>query len=164
MPETQLRRSPPPAFTPVRLRVRTDGWSPEAQCVFLAALYVTGSAASAAKAAGKSRAAAYALKKRDGAESFRAAWDHILAGPAEQIAPVAPGAPPIRSRKVADWRKLTLRDLYWRHKIGLWRPVVYRGKMRGIARKPDNSALLRLLRRLDSVAARASYHADEAAP
>ena len=71
------------------------------------------------------------------------AWDTILTGPAE------PGQQPVRQRKVADWRKLTPADLTWRIRIGLWRPVIYRGKMRAIAHKPDNSALLRLLRRLD---------------
>lgn len=116
------------------------------QCAFLAQLYLTGSAAMAAKRVGRSRASAYKLRGRHGEESFAAAWDHVIAGPAE------PGEKPIRSTKVHDWRKLTLKDLFWRHKIGLWRPVIYRGKMRGIAHKPDNSALLRLLRRLDTKA------------
>ncbi len=137
------RRSRPPHFTPVQLRARCDGWTPDVQCAFLAALYLTGSVSAAAHRVGRSRATAYALRKRPGAESFAAAWDHVLAGPAE------PGCPPQRRRKVADWRKLTLKDVIWRHRIGLWRPIIYRGKMRGIARKPDNSALLRIISRLD---------------
>lgn len=136
-------RSRPPAFVPVKLRARRGGWSPELQCRFLAALYANGSVAAAAKAVGRSRASAYALRNRPGAQSFAAAWDHILAGPS------APGIPPERKRRVADWRKLTLQDLRWRIEIGLWRPVTLRGKMRAIARKPDNSALLHLLARLD---------------
>lgn len=137
------RRSPPPAFTPVRLRRRKDGWSPGAQCAFLAALYLTGSVARAAKAVGRSRETAYRLRRKPGAESFAAAWDRILAGPAE------PGAPPRRTRLVADWRKVTLEQLEWRVRVGMLRPLVYRGRLTGIARKPDNSALLRLLARMD---------------
>ncbi len=139
-------RSLPPAFTPVKLRGRQDGWNPQVQCVFLAQLFLTGSVAMAAKRVGRSRASAYKLRRRHGAESFAAAWDHVITGPA------TPGEAPIGGQKVRDWRKLTLKDLFWRHKTGLWRPVIYRGKVRGIAHKPDNSALLRLLRRLDTKA------------
>ena len=124
------------------------------QCAFLAALYCTGSVAGAARHVGRSRASAYALRKRSGAESFASAWDHILAGPAS-IEDLQSGEWPMRRHHTRDWRKLTLKDLIWRHRIGLWRPVIYRGKMRAIARKPDNSALLRLLKRLDTRADRA---------
>lgn len=134
-------RSRPPFFTPVKLRARKDGWSPQVQCAFLAELYLRGSVAGAAKAVSKSRESAYRLRAGPAAQSFAAAWDHVLA---------KPGSPPARSTAVADWRKVTLSDLFYRVKIGLWQPVIYRGAMRSIAQKPDNSALLRLLRRLDA--------------
>lgn len=147
------KRSRPPAFTPVKLRERRDGWSPAHQAAFLAQLFLRGSVAAAARAVGRSRASAYALRRKRGAESFAAAWDRVLAGPA------APGERPVRkhrqNRKVADWRKLTLRDLLWRFEIGLWRPVIYRGVHTATTRKCDNSALLRLLRRQDAAARRA---------
>ena len=113
------------------------------QCAFLAALYAKGSVAAAAKAVGRSRESAHRLRSRSGAESFAAAWDKVLAGPA------ASGTSALPSRRMADWRKVTLEELHWRIETGLWRPVIYRGKMRAIARKPDNSALLHLLARLD---------------
>lgn len=118
------------------------------QCAFLAALFATGSVSGAAKAVGRSRDTAYALRKRPGAHSFAAAWDHVLAGP------TPPGTPPLRKRRVADWRKLTVEDLQWQIKTGLWRPVIFRGQMRAVQRKPDNSALLHLLSRFDKQLAR----------
>jgi hypothetical protein len=142
---SSIQNFEPPAFTPVKLRSRRDGWSAAVQCVFLAELYLTGVVSIAAARAGRSRESAHRLRSKQGAESFAAAWDKILAGPA------GPGVPPARSRRVADWRKITRKDLHWRTETGLWRPVIYRGKMCGIARKPDNSALLRLLTRLDGL-------------
>ncbi len=113
------------------------------QCAFLAQLYLTGSVAKAARRVGRSRESAYRLRAREGAGSFADAWDRVLAGPG------APGEPPVRKRKVADWRKVTLEELHWRVETGLWRPLIYRGAMRAVARKPDNSALMRLLGQLD---------------
>ena len=137
-------RSRPPWFTPVRLRARRGGWSAEVQCAFLAQLYFTGSPAAAARRVGRSRESAHRLRKRPDAESFAAAWDRILEGPAAQ------GECRARQRRVADWRKVTLEQLHWRMETGLWRPAIYRGRMCGFRRKPDNSALLRLIGRLDA--------------
>lgn len=143
------RRAHPPFFTPVKLRVRKDGWSAKRQCVFLAHLYITGSVSAAAEAVGKSRESAYRLKSRAGAESFASAWDRVLAGPSE------PGQHRPRHREIADWRKVTLEQLEWRIETGFWRPVIHRGKLHAIVVKPDNSALFRLLRRLDDKADKA---------
>ena len=154
-PKPCSTRSRPPAFTPVKLRGRKDGWSAEVQCAFLAALYKTGSVAAAAKAVGRSRASAYKLRERRGAESFARSWDKVLAGPSKGgLSAVSPSENP---RQVADWRKLTHEELVWRFEQGLWRPVIYRGAMRAIARKPDNSALLRLLARLQGGRSGAAY-------
>ena len=59
-------------------RKRHDGWTPQRQRDFLAALYACGVVATAAKAVGMSTRTAYRLRARPGAESFAAAWDHLL--------------------------------------------------------------------------------------
>lgn len=63
------------AFTPVPVRARRDGWSPECQQAFILRLALCGSPGAAARAVGKTRRSAYRLRERDGAESFAAAWD-----------------------------------------------------------------------------------------
>jgi hypothetical protein len=73
--------SAPPviAFTPVPLRRRADGWSPDLQLRFIHALSRGLSPGEAARSVGKNRQNAYALRKRPGAESFAAAWDDVVA-------------------------------------------------------------------------------------
>ena len=134
------RRRKPPFFHPVPVRARSDGWSIARQCVFLAKLYLTGSVGAAAKAVGMSRNSAYRLRARDGAEDFAFAWDAVL---------TPPGAGRL-SRAKPHWRKVTSAELNRRVTTGLVQPVIYRGEIVHIRRKPDNSALLRLLRRLDA--------------
>jgi hypothetical protein len=69
-----------PDFTPVKLaRLRHNGWTPDCQRRFIAALAVMGSVGRAVKAVGKGRTSAYALRDAPGAESFVAAWDTALA-------------------------------------------------------------------------------------
>lgn len=72
---------PPPviAFTPVPLRRRADGWSPDLQLRFIVALSNGLTPGEAARSVGKNRQNAYALRKRAGAESFAAAWDSVVA-------------------------------------------------------------------------------------
>ena len=80
--------SPPPAadpqahplaFTPVATASRRhDGWTPDRQRKFMAALAVSGGVGGAAKSVGMSPTSAYNLRKRQGAESFAAAWDAAL--------------------------------------------------------------------------------------
>lgn len=67
--------SPEIPFDPVPVRARHDGWTPERQRAFLAALARCGSVSAAARALGKTRRSAYLLRERPGAESFAAAWD-----------------------------------------------------------------------------------------
>ncbi|MCA0977282.1 hypothetical protein LCM19_02785 [Qipengyuania flava] len=136
IPAHRCRRRPP-YFHPVPLRPRSDGWTLERQCRFLAALYVTGSVSGAARAAGMSRASAYGLRERAGGEGFAFAWDHVLSAPGTGRS----------SRPKPDWRKLTIEELFRWVDDGLVQPVIYRGKMVGIRQKPDISALLRLARR-----------------
>lgn len=134
-------RRKPQFFAPVPLRARTDGWSVARQCGFLAQLYLTGSVTAAARAVGMSRASAYRLRERDGAEGFAHAWDRVL---------TPPGTGRIAAPK-CDWRKVTTEALLARIETGLVQPLLYRGRITAIRRKRDNSALFRLLRRVDAV-------------
>jgi hypothetical protein len=68
-----------PAFMPVPARARRDGWTPERQRIFIAALARSGCVGQAAREAGMSRESAYRLRRREGAQSFAAAWDSIMA-------------------------------------------------------------------------------------
>ncbi len=75
------RTSPDPlAFEPVPSRSkRHDGWTPERQRAFIAALATIGIVAWAAEAAGMSRKSAYELLKRAGPDSsFARAWSEAL--------------------------------------------------------------------------------------
>ncbi|MEL7217686.1 MAG: hypothetical protein AAGK01_04555 [Pseudomonadota bacterium] len=123
------------------LRARIDGWSEERQCLFLAQLYLTGSVSLAAQHVGLSRHSAYRLRSRFDAQSFARAWDHVLA---------PPGSGRMPSEQL-DWRKVTQKALADRVERGFVQPVIYRGSVAEIRRKPDISALLRLLRRFDAV-------------
>jgi hypothetical protein len=78
-------------FTPVPLRARCDGWSPALQLRFIRLLAGGIKPGAAARAVGKNRQNAYALRKRPGAESFAAAWDAAIAfaGRRSQAAEVA---------------------------------------------------------------------------
>lgn len=67
------------AFTPVPLRRRSDGWTPELQLRFIEALSRGLTPGEAAASVGKNRQNAYALRRRKGAESFAAAWDCVVA-------------------------------------------------------------------------------------
>jgi hypothetical protein len=131
------RRHRPPFFRPVPLRARADGWSEARQCEFLAQLYVMGSVAAAARAVGMTRASAYWLRKRAGAESFAHAWDHVL---------TPPGSGRFKAWR-PDYRTLTLPVLSSWAETGFVKPLIYHGRMYAIRRKPDDSALFRLLRR-----------------
>ena len=65
-------------FDAVPLRERHDGWTPERQADFIAALAETGCVNMAAKAVGKSTQTAYRLRRSFDAQSFRQAWDAAL--------------------------------------------------------------------------------------
>lgn len=125
------RRSFPrvPAFYPVPVaRRRRDGWTPGRQADFLGYLAETGSVAAACARVGMSRETVYRLRRREGAESFAAAWDAALGLPV---------------------RKVTVEDRLYLAYSGLIRPVMRRGRYVRWVQKPDNSVLLRLLARWD---------------
>lgn len=132
-PVRRARRMPRvPAFYPVPTRSRRDGWTMQRQVDFLGYLAETGSVAGACEAVRMSRKSAYQLRARPQAESFAAAWDAALGAPV---------------------RKVTVTDLEFLAYHGLVRPLLFRGRYRGAVRKPDTSALLRLLGRLDRATA-----------
>ena len=81
-----------------------------------------------------------------GAESFAAAWDAVLG---------TAGLPLGRGP-----RKVTLPDLAHRIEQGLMQPVLHRKAFLGVVRKPDNSALLALIARLDRAGARGRQAAE----
>jgi hypothetical protein len=128
------RVTPPrvPPFYPVPVRARHDGWTPRRQADFLGYLAETGSVSAACERIGKSREAAYKLRRHPDGESFAAAWDAALGAPV---------------------RKLTVEDLEYRAYRGLIRPVMYGGRYVGVRQKPDNSALLRLIAKYDRLLA-----------
>ncbi len=139
-------RKPPtriPAFHPVPLRARVDGWTPVRQAMFIGYLAETRSVAEAARRVGRSRESAYRLRRKPGAEAFAAVWDMALGqcglfDGAREIDKVTRAA-----RKVTP-------ELLWQHALsGKLRPVMRAGKHVAVTQKPDNSALLQHLARLD---------------
>lgn len=115
--------SPPPSFTPVPVRRRRDGWTPERQLLFIARLIECRCPSHAARQVGLSRESAYRLRRHSGAASFAAAWDAVLAAPPE---PCGPGA-------------------YERAFKGVLAPVVYRGCKVGERRVFDRRSVRAIL-------------------
>ncbi len=66
------------AFEPVPRRARSDGWKPEHQRAFNAALAITGSPRAAARTIGKHEFGAQTLRKARGGRSFAEAWDAAM--------------------------------------------------------------------------------------
>lgn len=120
-----------PAFLPVPLRTRADGWTPLRQAEFLGRLAETGSVEAAARRVGMARETAYRLRRKPGAESFAAAWDAVT------------------GRARGGKRKVTSEELSQHALGGLLKPMIWRGEYAGTAQKWDNSALLAHLRQLD---------------
>ena len=127
-PDSPSPRRRVPAFTPVPLRYRKDGWTPMKQAAFLGALAETWCVVAAARRVGMTRESAYRLRGKPGAESFAAAWDSILAEP----------------RRI---RKSTHELLWHRLFYGTLKPVMRGGRHIGTLHSPDEDAVLRLYRR-----------------
>jgi hypothetical protein len=126
-----------PAFSPVPLRSRADGWTPQRQADFLGALAETRSALAAARRVGMSRESAYRLRRREDAGSFAAAWDAAL------------------GRADTARRKVTSQERARRAIEGLLKPHFWKGKHVGTERKADISALLGHVAMLDRAEAKA---------
>ncbi len=75
------RRRRIPAFHPVPVNPRADGWTAARQAAFVGMLAETGSVIAAARIVGMGRESAYRLRRRPGAAGFAAAWDAALRKP-----------------------------------------------------------------------------------
>lgn len=147
------------AFEPVPLQVdRVDGWKPDSQRAFIAALAMLGSAHRAARAIGKSVAGAERLRRLPGADGFIAAWErakalslekgslrlaHTLRGvvaaeaPAELSAapPAQPATESPAPRPVTEADRERLRAETLRRALdGTEEPVFYAGRQVGTRR------------------------------
>ncbi len=123
-----------PQFHTVPVRIRADGWTPRRQAEFIGHLAETRSVGEAARRVGMARETAYRLRRRDGAEGFAAAWDAALGKSQALITPR---------------RMVTTRELIWRVETGQWYLGFHRGRFICAVQKADDSALFRLLARLD---------------
>jgi hypothetical protein len=112
------------AFAPVvTASNRHDGWTPDRQRRFIAAMALSGSVAGAAKAVGMSGVSAYNLRKRPGAESFAAAWDNALTQGRD------------RAFEIAVDRAVN----------GVTTPRYYRGRFVGTTHRYDHRAIIAAL-------------------
>lgn len=119
-----------PAFTPVpTVRSRRDGWTPERQRAFIAALAESGVIATAARSVGMGVTSAYNLRRRAGAESFARAWDRVL----------------------AEARERALDYVLDRALNGTTRPRFYRGRFVGTAHRYESRLALAALRAMDAL-------------
>jgi transposase len=118
--------SAPLDFTPVPVRGRRDGWTPERQRAFIAAIAGGMASNHAARAVGMSKQTAHALRGKPGAGSFAAAWDEA-----------------VRRRKAA--RRQDVSERTCAAVDGVRTPVRYRGRVVGFQTRYDNRQLVRLL-------------------
>mgnify|MGYP001569328977 CR=1 FL=1 len=119
-----------PAFTPVALtRTRHNGWTPDRQRAFIAALVRTGRVSRAADAVGISVASAYNLRRRPDARSFAAAWERAL-----------------------DWASdRALDEAVARAIHGITFARTYRGRFIGTRHRRDDRDMIQALRLTDPV-------------
>lgn len=110
-------------FTPVAIKPRHDGWTPERQRHFILLLRAMGVVAGAAKAVGCTAQSAYKLRLRDDAGDFAAAWDRAL----------------------AEGRSRAFDLAYERAVEGVEVPCYRRGEMVGTVRRVDDRILIAAL-------------------
>ena len=116
-------------FTPVSVRPRFGGWTPEKQERYIDTLAETICVDTAAKSVGMSKESAYALRRRPDAQSFRLAWEAAL---------------DYGVRRLAD-------ALFARALHGVPVPHYYKGELVGEHRRYDNRLAMWLLRLRDPV-------------
>ena len=120
-------------FTPVPVRARHDGWTPELQRRFILLLANGSSPAAAARRLGRSRQKVYALRRRRGGESFAAAWDSAMDF-AHQASIAGRSVPPLE------------------HGLDtILVPRFYRGRLVGFVQREDLKGTMRNLARLDRI-------------
>jgi hypothetical protein len=124
IPAPRPEAASPLDFTPVPRRYRHDGWTPERQTAYIAALAETGCVERAARMVNMSTQNCYALRRAPGAESFRRAWDAAL-----------------------DFAVPKLKDVAFQRAIeGELVPVFSGGKLMGFRRKYNDKLLMFCLR------------------
>jgi hypothetical protein len=116
-------------FTPVVVRARHDGWTPERQHAFIVALGESGCVEEACAAVRISARSAYKLRARPDASTFRQAWDVAL---------------DYAIRRLGD--AALSRALH-----GVARPVFFKGEQIGERRHYDERLTMFLLRYRDPV-------------
>jgi hypothetical protein len=124
--------SPPAPGTlarPVRTRARHDGWTPERQHDFIAALAESGCVTEAAASVGMAPKSAYRLRARPDATYFRQAWDIALDFAVRRLSEAA----------------------FARALHGVATPVFYQGEQIGERRRYDERLTMFLLRYRDPV-------------
>jgi hypothetical protein len=116
--------SSPPDFAPVPRKFRHDGWTPERQKAFIAALADTGSVSRACRHVNMSTVGAYWLRRQPGSEGFRRAWEAAL-----------------------DFGVQRLKDIAYERAIdGQLSPVFVAGKLKGFRRIRNDRLLMFCLR------------------
>ena len=130
----QVRRRIP-AFHPVPVGARKDGWTSSRQAAFIGLLAETRSVEGACRRVGMGKHSAYRLRRRPGAAGFAAAWDAALGK--------------LRSAVDLASAKSTGLDAEYRCRMGLLQVVMERGRYVGTDWKDDNNALLQHLGQLD---------------
>ncbi len=122
---TDSTSAEPVSFTPVPGRARRDGWTPERQRRFLAALATAGTVTAAARAVGMTARSAYALRRRAGEDSaFARGWDAGLERACDDALALITG----------------------RAIEGELMPIIRRGRQVGEYRRFDNSLAIAVLR------------------
>jgi hypothetical protein len=129
------RRRRIPAFHPVPVGRRADGWTPMRQAQFIGLLAETRCVISACRALSMGRESAYRLRKRAGAAGFAAAWDAALGKPHQAV-------------DLASAKSTGL-DAARRLHMGLMQVVMEDGRFVGTHWKDDNNALLQHVGQLD---------------
>ena len=135
-----LPRLPPsrrriPAFHPVPVGPRRDGWTAARQAALIGLIAETGSVIAACRRLGMGRESAYRLRARAGAAGFAAAWDAALGKPHVPV-------------DLASAKSTGLSAAY-RHEAGLIEVVMDRGRYAASRCKDDDNALLQYLAQLD---------------
>jgi hypothetical protein len=126
-----LRRRRIPAFHPVPVGHRQDGWTPRRQAAFVGYLAETRSVEGACRRVRMGKESAYRLRKRPGAAGFAAAWDAALGKPHAAVD--------------LSSAKSTGLDAAYRHEMGLLQVVMSAGRYAGSHWKEDANALLQHL-------------------
>ncbi|HEX8644990.1 MAG TPA: hypothetical protein VF702_13860 [Allosphingosinicella sp.] len=116
-----------PAFDPVPLRYRRDGWTPERQVAFIRAIAECGCVVEACRRVGMSAESAYELARRPDAQSFRIAWDIAMDNAV---------------RRVGD-------GAFSRALNGVEIPHFYKGELVGTHRRYDERLTMFILRTRD---------------